>query len=521
MADENRVELELVATADEQSLKELQKQLEDAIDKSFKDGSKGWIKYLKGTNQAIANLDIGGKFYSAKFGVTKSGLRDKRRKADISGPLTVSQANRLMSVGSEEVYDVTRANIERYNRAKKEELRITREVNEAKEEGYKIDRKVGDTDKTPPKTQISSMGRLLNTFKRVGFYRIARNLFRLAEAGISEGFKGLADISPEVNKTLSSLMTNLQQIANSLVISIYPILKLIEPILNFITQAVMGLAEGISYLAYQLGITSHWFKINRDYLKEFNQQMNKFSFDKFEALSNQSDSGNMFTEMTGTDEEVSKLADAVSAILITLTAIGGLELIKWIKDGGIKTLGSDLKKVDDKIIDIGASLAFAYAIYKIITDIKDLINNWNAKSLADKIKSICKIALYGLGAILIALGTIPALGLPFKIGGIAAIAATAVLDGIGVFANGGMVDSGSLFIAGESGAELVTTMPSGQTGVTNVAQFKQAMLEALYEWGGGFGDGGSVVLNLDGAEVARSRRFTEEMNRRNAGLNLR
>ena len=64
-------------------------------------------------------------------------------------------------------------------------------------------------------------------------------------------------------------------------------------------------------------------------------------------------------------------------------------------------------------------------------------------------------------------------------------------------------------------------MPSGQTGVTNIAQFKQAMLEALYEWGGSQSYSGDVVLNLDGAEIARSKRFVGEMNRNNSGLNLR
>ena len=123
--------------------------------------------------------------------------------------------------------------------------------------------------------------------------------------------------------------------------------------------------------------------------------------------------------------------------------------------------------------------------------------------------------------VLIALGAIPGIGTALKVAGIGLIAVTAVMDGIGLFANGGMVDSGSLFIAGEAGAELVTTMPSGQTGVTNVAQFKQAMLEALYEWSDSQSGGGDVILNLDGAEVARSKRFVGELNRKNSGLNLR
>ena len=90
------------------------------------------------------------------------------------------------------------------------------------------------------------------------------------------------------------------------------------------------------------------------------------------------------------------------------------------------------------------------------------------------------------------------------------------------FAEGGRPEQGSLFIAGEAGAELVTTMPSGQTGVTNIAQFKQAMVEAIYECSDVFQQSGNdVVLNLDGAQIARSRAFKNELNRTNSGLKLR
>jgi hypothetical protein len=62
-------------------------------------------------------------------------------------------------------------------------------------------------------------------------------------------------------------------------------------------------------------------------------------------------------------------------------------------------------------------------------------------------------------------------------------------DPIKEFALGGMPDKGTLFIAGEAGAEIVSTSSSGQTGVSNVQQIAQATyqgtMSALRDWWGG------------------------------------
>lgn len=52
-----------------------------------------------------------------------------------------------------------------------------------------------------------------------------------------------------------------------------------------------------------------------------------------------------------------------------------------------------------------------------------------------------------------------------------------------IFADGGVHDlsMGSLFVAGEAGAEIVTNMGSGKTGVTNVEQMKEAVREGNFE----------------------------------------
>ena len=57
------------------------------------------------------------------------------------------------------------------------------------------------------------------------------------------------------------------------------------------------------------------------------------------------------------------------------------------------------------------------------------------------------------------------------------------------FADGGLPDKGTMFIAGEAGAEMVYNMPNGQSGVANIQQIAQAnyngTIKALNDWWGG------------------------------------
>jgi hypothetical protein len=57
------------------------------------------------------------------------------------------------------------------------------------------------------------------------------------------------------------------------------------------------------------------------------------------------------------------------------------------------------------------------------------------------------------------------------------------------YAEGGMPDKGTIFRAGEAGAEVVYNTPSGQSGVANVQQIAQATysgtMQALNDWWGG------------------------------------
>jgi hypothetical protein len=69
------------------------------------------------------------------------------------------------------------------------------------------------------------------------------------------------------------------------------------------------------------------------------------------------------------------------------------------------------------------------------------------------------------------------------------------------FAAGGLPDKGTLYVAGEAGAEIVYNMPSGQSGVANIKQIEQAMFNALARHSAEGNEPIVVQAYLDGEKV--------------------
>lgn len=92
-------------------------------------------------------------------------------------------------------------------------------------------------------------------------------------------------------------------------------------------------------------------------------------------------------------------------------------------------------------------------------------------------------------------------------------------------ANGGMVNAGSMFVAGESGAELVANLGSGQTGVMNIAQFTEAVVNGITQSGviDAIKEGGNIYLDNErvGAKVGSSKGLKQSLNRTNPLLGLK
>ena len=92
--------------------------------------------------------------------------------------------------------------------------------------------------------------------------------------------------------------------------------------------------------------------------------------------------------------------------------------------------------------------------------------------------------------------------LPILVGSIGvALAGMKSMLKVDKYADGGMPDKGTMFVAGEAGAEIVYNTPSGQSGVANISQIEQAMYGALVRYGRTQGNGQPIEVYLDGEKV--------------------
>ena len=124
-----------------------------------------------------------------------------------------------------------------------------------------------------------------------------------------------------------------------------------------------------------------------------------------------------------------------------------------------------------------------------------LVGDMLLSNLGEDAKSVVAPIMLAVGAVtslvmaILALRGVMSMGtaLPFITAGIGvAIAGVKGMLQVDNYANGGLPDKGTLFRAGEAGAEIVYNTPSGQSGVVNVQQIAQATragtLQAVKEW---------------------------------------
>lgn len=226
----------------------------------------------------------------------------------------------------------------------------------------------------------------------------------------------------------------------------------------------------------------------------------------------------------------------VTAIGVTkiITALSSSALFGWLKavvgllredmSGTLKMLTGDLTKV------LSSTKALALGIGALGGSIAYLVANWDYMSDTAKGLTIGLSALIGvLVGIAAAVTAVKWAGLGIGAAIKAGVTAAAITGAIGIaigtavsttkksvkvpkYANGGMPDRGSMFVAGEQGAEFVYNMPSGQSGVANIQQIAQAVYQGTYQatmdwWKSARNDIGGDVY-LDGEKIYRSVKGT-------------
>lgn len=418
--------------------------------------------------------------------------------------------------------------------------KINQQITKEKEEQEKTDEHGGKKEEK----KATSLSKLLKSFGRIAIYRAIRRTIQEITQAFTEGIGGLARYNSEVNQSMSKITSNFAQVKASISVALYQPLIAIEPIITAVSQSIVHLSNGLSFLFAKLRGASTYMKINTQYLKDYKSALDGtlLSFDTFETLGKGQgiDYSQMFEEVETASSSFAKELENVKNILLEiagiLSAIAGYKIAKWIANGGIKKLTDGLGGINKKIKDIsnagliaGASFSFITSIINLI----DVIKNWDSQSLVTKITAITAAAA-GLAAVVFSiLAAIPAIGHTAVFKAIAiGLTAVGTLSGVVSamkFADGGMMNTksfngaGTMYaIAGESGAEVVATGSAG-TGVLNVDQFADAMVSALVRYGAARDTSNGTTIVLDGNKVgqlvASNVGFRNEANRRNAGLN--
>lgn len=574
-----------------QKLKEYNALIKDGSFTSAKDVSRMQSKLLSEQTVAEARgLDTSG------FGAPIADLQKKKDlyaqigaelRALMGEQLSKRDQLKLELEGTRERLSALKEEFVQLRASGKDVSALSKEISDTAKEAKKLEKAI----------KPSWFEKLVNTFKRIGFYRLARDFFRLTINAFKEGIQGLAQFDKTANETMTKLTSSITIIKVSLAQMLLSVVQMFTPAVKDIATAFADVANNIAQAVAKMKGLTKYTKINTDYIKEYGEEVNgALSFDKFEALSggNNQYEGlfnpnapventaeveswtNTLTTLKSTLETVWSILKSVwkavydlfiliqplipaltEVVKIIVTTVGNLinliykagaldevmktiiativilkatEVVKWFgsfvkivkkANSWLKTLGDTGIFLKNSLLAIGVAIMS----FKAFSGFLDTLEG-TPKLIASIATAILGVAIAIFTMKQALKGPAGLIGLGLGLGAIVAGVAGAVesIKGVDYFAKGGIPDKGSLFVAGESGAEFVTKMPSGQTGVTNIAQFKEAMIEALYEASnaGVFGgEAGDVALYLDGAEIARSKRFKSELNRTNSNLKLR
>lgn len=503
---------------------------------------KPFVSQLNSAKASLTSLDrilskIGAKDLSSALGDNSVAEQIVSQGSDEKGEMPSAQSGTPQTIGDDATTtvenltkkygDLTKTTInadnvqtqffERYDGNSRIITKVTSELDK---DGKVI---AGTTKVLNQSFEDISGGGLASFFrsiKRIGMYRLIRTALKAITQSLKEGIDNITTFDATAKQTMSELTSSITVMKNSVGAIIMPLLELITPLIRGIAKAVGTLANAISYLTAKLKGQSTYLKVNIDYLKEYNKQSNLLSYDEFSSLNNQNDTSGMFTEesvagssLGGILDDCTQLGAVLAGIATTLTIIGGAKIIGLITSGAL--LGA-IKKLTLSMLSFSATVSgIAVGIGFLVYGIVSLIQGWGEMNTLAKVL----IPIFAvLAAVLVGVAVAHAAA---KAGiaapAMAAITAAAITAGIVLaartaiatksYANGGMFDgSGTLYQAGEAGAEIVATGSKG-TGVVNVNQFKVAMVEALreYDVARHNDDVGDIVINLDGKEISRAQ----------------
>lgn len=387
-------------------------------------------------------------------------------------------------------------------------------------------KKLGDReDKEEKKRKASGfVGKLGKAIVRVAVYRAIRAAIKGIVQTIRSGLQSFAEFSPKFEQTMTALTSAGRNFKMSFTAAFAPILESIAPaliqIVNSFTQLNNKLAETLAYLKG----AGEYTKVNTEYQEQYNKAINLLPFDKFNVLQQSSYGG---FEKTAVDtEKMAKNAPKLEKIKAVITSFKeALKAVVAALGKAWEYIKSIFGEYGDVILTVmKASINFGKQLWEtlgaLINAVKVILNLDFSKSIiysslavfAGILTTIVGIAKTFLD-ILKSILTLDFSGFGERVKGYFNYGFTKNLwnrggrgrgiknffkglFNIGTYATGGFPDTGSLFLAGERGAELVTNVGSSQSAVMNMQQLQQAIY-------GGMVSALSTMQQVGGHETAQ------------------
>lgn len=465
-------------------------------------------------NKAVSNVSALKKYVNTLNSLT-------RRTFKVSDGASKGKAKETTAIKAPETEEV--ANINAVSEAnkdivelKKETTKFTQKELEEEKKLSEEKRKQNNEDKKTTKN-MSGLTKLMRSFGRIALYRAVRTIISEIVNGTIKGIENIRSIDTELDLSIKKMSQSYMSLNNSFAMLISPLIKLLEPVITHLADAFANIVNSISQANALLSGQTKYTKILTSDSEEYKKNLEDatkqlLDFDKFSVLNREKDA------YTGTIEADVQLSSEVEKTRDILTNI--YDTIKAIIDV-LKSVWDILKPVLLPVFDIIGSVVQQWsAAIQTISGLLKLLSG-DFKGFWDNIKNGFADTINGIANMFIGLtnfiinlintlfiDTNPLFWLLKAVGAVGndfRIPQIQARVNWQPYADGGMVKRGTYFYAGESGAEIVANTSGGKTGVTNIAQFKTAMVQALAEYGvARNGRTSDTVLQVNGKEFARA-----------------
>lgn len=194
------------------------------------------------------------------------------------------------------------------------------------------------------------------------------------------------------------------------------------------------------------------------------------------------------------------IATTIGVVLVS--ALVAFKIAQAKAGASVEAFAVSMKKSDTAMLENAKNLSQSASVFRIVSvALTAMVASFSIMdgifgSMDEQTRNLASSWSILVGILATALGVILAIkgGAQWGLAGaiVAGLGVGAVLAGIKaqaqegaqfkLFAEGGLPDKGTMFVAGEAGAEMVYNMPSGQSGVANIQQISQAQESALNRW---------------------------------------